>query len=730
MRKSIDRLLIISTTALLLSSFLALASAPTVGAGIFAVAFLQLAVWPLGEYLERRLPWYHYATNGIAALFAATLPLWVSQLGLLPAVIALIMYIQAHKLAHRKERKDFYQLFLMCFLLLIAACGLGPDATVGIAMLCFLISSVWAIMGLQIRTEVNQVGPSGLADILPLSEREPEPTSPSPSLMDWGMLRAVGMVCIAAALLTAALFFGTPRMEAGILGRSNILTPAETRRSTGLSDTVEVGQGGRIEVDHSPIMRVEFPDAPEGRYSGELYWPSSTMDTFSAGVWDRLGGPYAIRDSRPRPVPVDTGDRAAVAREPGGQGRLVRQVIYLDQVPRTGLPCLASPVRLSSQGATVSWNPLEDGFFVQVDRLKSPSISYEVVSEVITPPPRQLRNARADYASSMSRQDYFLLTRHTLQDETVRLVQELTEEHDTLYDKARALEAWLGSDVFAYTLDEPALPRHSPIDAFLFEARRGHCELYASALALMLRTLGIPTRVVSGYRGGEWNPADRSYTVSRDMAHLWVEVYFLDYGWVTFDPSPRAQEDVLSALERAQLMLSRSQWRLRIFWYRRIIGYEGGFTLERLKGAGQGLIAWTISPFTNRLNGTSPGPRRDGILSRLALPGLLASLALFAVYLRFRGRSRKTPQKLTEAQRRAIVLLDRVRRVLKRRGIDCERRTAGELLAAARSAELAEAEEVAEAIRMYNEARFGNRPLERSQLKQALRLIRPSRVAR
>ena len=159
---------------MLLSSFLALASAPTVGVGIFAVAFLQLAVWPLSEYLERRLPWYHFATNSIAALFAATLPLWASQLGLLPAVIALIMYIQAHKLAHRKERKDFYQLFLMCFLLLIAACGLGPDATVGIAMLCFLISSVWAIMGLQIRTEVNQVGPSGLADILPLSEREPE----------------------------------------------------------------------------------------------------------------------------------------------------------------------------------------------------------------------------------------------------------------------------------------------------------------------------------------------------------------------------------------------------------------------------------------------------------------------------------------------------------------------------------------------------------------------------
>lgn len=729
MRKSIDRILQVSTAALVLSGILALWSAPTVGGGIFAIGLVQLFAWTVGEPLDRRHGWYRYLTNGVTALFAATLPFWVKSLGLLPAVIALIMFIQTHKLAHRKERKDYYQLYLMCFLLLVAACGLGPDPAIGAAMLCFLISAVWALLALQIRTEANQVGPSGMADVIPLSEHEPNAVSSRTGLLDWGLMRAVGMVCFAAALLTAGIFLGMPRMEAGILGRSNILASAETETATGLSDTVEVGLGGRIRIDRSPVMRVEFPEAPDGRYDGELYWQSGTMDSFTTRIWDRLGGPYAIEDSRQRSVPIRTGKSSEVAREPAGDGRLVRQRIFLEEVTRTGLPCLASPLRVTSDGSSISWNPLEDGYFVQVDRLKSGSISYDVVSEVVTHSPEQLRSARTDYEGSMSGQDYFLLTRHNLQERTVRLVQELTEQYETPYDKARALEAWLSSTAFVYTLDEPVLPRYSPIDAFLLEARRGHCQLYASALALMLRTLGIPTRVVAGYRGGEWNESDKAYVISRDMAHLWVEVYFLDYGWVTFDPSPHYDAGDVSMFGQVSESLSRSQWRLRIFWYRNIIGYDGGFTLERLRDWGEGLFVWTVSPYTGYQEGNPESGRRGGKLAALALPVLLACLAAGGLYLRFRRRRGQEGLTLTEAQRRARILLDRVSRQLRRQGINCEQRTAGELALAARGKPNVRAEHVTEALRTYDEVRFGQRPLDRSRLKALCRQLRATRPA-
>ncbi|MFO7975513.1 MAG: DUF3488 and transglutaminase-like domain-containing protein [Candidatus Hydrogenedentota bacterium] len=726
MRRSIDTLLNVSTAALLLSSFLALAADPTMGPGIMVLGGLVLAVWPLGEYLDGRYAWYRYLTNGATVLFALTLPVWVGTFGLLPAVIALIIFIQVHKLGHRKERKDFYQLFLMCFLLLIAGCGLGPDAAIGIAMLCFLISAVWALWALQVRTEASRVGPSGLADIVPLSEREPEPTGPSVSLLDWGMVRAIGVVCVASALLTAVFFFGTPRMEAGILGRSNVLTANSGQRRTGLSETVRIGEGGRIEADHRPVMRVKFPDIPGGQFGGSLYWRSSTMDRFrtNKGVWERRGGPYVIRDARPSTIPLHTGDASVVEREPFGRGRKVHQSIYLDEVPRSGLPCLSSPLRLECEGATVSWDPEQDGYFVQVDRLKSSSISYEVISEVVRPRPQQLRNAKRDYRRAMSGRAHELLTRHDLGERTVRLAQRLTEEHDNLYDKARALEAWFSSEEFVYTLDTPSLPQGAPVDAFVLEARRGHCELFASALALMLRSLGIPTRVVSGYRGGEWSPADQAYIVSRDMAHLWVEAYFLDHGWITFDPSPQRDEEIVPWHRRVTLALSRWQLRLRILWYRNIVGYEGGFDLARLKDWGRGIFAWTITPYTGWLAGDSSVNGRTDFLLVLVLPLTLALVVLIVIYLNIRRKSHRRARFLTGGQRRAVHLLGRVTQVLRRRGIECQGKTAGELLIAARSANLEKCGPLAEALDTYDEARFGNRPLTKARFKELRRNLR------
>ncbi|HOD49602.1 MAG TPA: DUF3488 and transglutaminase-like domain-containing protein [Candidatus Hydrogenedentes bacterium] len=727
MRRSVDRLLSVSTAALLLSSFLALASAPTLGADIMTVGLLLLALWPLGEYMDGRFTWYRYATNGATALFSVSLPMWVGLFGLLTAVIILIIFIQAHKLAHRKERKDFYQLFFMCFLLVVAACGLGPDASIGLVMLFALVSAVWALLALQVRTEISQVGPSGLADVIPLSEREPEAVSHSARLLDWGTVRSVSVVCIASVVLTAGFFFGTPRMEAGILGRSNLLAADEAATQTGLSDTVEIGQGGRIAADHTPVMRVEFPDNPDGRYDGALYWRSNTMDTFTAGVWERLGGPYGIHDGRPRAVPLATNDPSAVAREPTGKGQQVRQSIYLEDVPSGGLPCLPSPLRLECDGATVNWDPVQDGHFVRVERRKSATISYQVVSEIVNPTPEQLRGARTNYDRVISGRDYFLLTRHTLEQRTVRLAQQLAEGQDTPYDKARALEAWLGSDAFSYTLDTPSLPRHSPIDAFLFEARRGHCELFASALALMLRSLGIPTRVVSGYRGGEWSETDRAYIVSRDMAHLWVEAYFLDYGWVTFDPSPQSGSGFGSLLERAQLAVSRLGLRLRIAWYSGVIGYKGGFNLGRIKDLGGGFLTWVFTPYTGLLDDGGPMDKRPGFLSFLALPGMVASVVLALVYVRLKRKSPRSSNVLTDTQKRAVHLLARVNRLLKRRGIDSRGKTAGELLLAARNAHLEESGPLTEALHTYNEARFGKRPLDKVRLKQLMKGIRAVR---
>ena len=81
---------------------------------------------------------------------------------------------------------------------------------------------------------------------------------------------------------------------------------------------------------------------------------------------------------------------------------------------------------------------------------------------------------------------------------------------------------------------EPA----DPLADFLFERRKGHCEYFASAMAVMLRTLGIPSRLVTGFQGGAYNPVSGWSVVRASDAHSWVEAWIDGRGWITFDPTP------------------------------------------------------------------------------------------------------------------------------------------------------------------------------------------------
>ncbi len=121
---------------------------------------------------------------------------------------------------------------------------------------------------------------------------------------------------------------------------------------------------------------------------------------------------------------------------------------------------------------------------------------------------------------------------------TYALSRRLTGEAPTVYDAVSAVERHVRGQ---YTYSERPPTREYPLEAFLFEDRIGYCQQFSGAMALMLRMVGIPARVVSGFSPGERGGEDRREYEVRDLdAHSWVEVYFPDIGWVTFDPTPRA----------------------------------------------------------------------------------------------------------------------------------------------------------------------------------------------
>jgi transglutaminase-like putative cysteine protease len=108
----------------------------------------------------------------------------------------------------------------------------------------------------------------------------------------------------------------------------------------------------------------------------------------------------------------------------------------------------------------------------------------------------------------------------------------------TPYDEAAAIEAYLRSDKFSYTLQPKTPPPGTdPIDYFLFTSHAAYCEYFATAMGDMLRSIGIPTRLVNGFGPGNFDPTIQSYVVRGEDAHTWVEVYFPGFGWIPFEPT-------------------------------------------------------------------------------------------------------------------------------------------------------------------------------------------------
>ena len=205
-----------------------------------------------------------------------------------------------------------------------------------------------------------------------------------------------------------------------------------------------------------------------------------------------------------------------------------------------------------------------------------PITEYHAVSDISQPPPGSVRIATGEVPVQADR--YLQLP--NVNPEVRQLATRISAPAPTSFDKASAIEHYLLTN-YSYSLQQPALLRErqpgrnswsDPLSFFLFERKQGHCEYFASAMAVMLRTIGIPSRVVNGFRGGEFNSLTGSYIVRARDAHSWVEAYFPGQGWIGFDPTPPDPKPSASSWDRAQMYLDA----MREFWREWIINYDFG----------------------------------------------------------------------------------------------------------------------------------------------------------
>ena len=163
--------------------------------------------------------------------------------------------------------------------------------------------------------------------------------------------------------------------------------------------------------------------------------------------------------------------------------------------------------------------------------------TYDMVSLVSTATNEDLRRAGTDYDASIT--DHYLQLPGDLPERVRELAGRLTRTADTPLDKARAIETYLRGESFTYSQDIEAPPTSSDgVDHFLFETRTGYSDYFASSMAVMLRSAGVPARLAAGYAPGEFDEASGLNAVRDSDSHAWVQVYFPEFGWVDFEPTP------------------------------------------------------------------------------------------------------------------------------------------------------------------------------------------------
>jgi len=292
-----------------------------------------------------------------------------------------------------------------------------------------------------------------------------------------------------------------------------------------------------------------------------------------------------------------------------------------------------------------------------------------------------------------------------------------------------AIENRLKRD-YQYTLDRPVEGNH--IEDFLFRTRAGHCEYFASAMVMLLRSLGIPSRVVNGYYCAEWNQIANAFTVRQSDAHSWVEAYFDRYGWMTFEPTPAAGIGRAAPLSPLMLAYGQVMDALKVRWYRYVIDYNFRDQLVMIRSVVR--LQAAVSRFFDRLafgqNGFDAAQGYDGttvfglaLVLIMCAVGALGGFFLLQALLRRLGQTRRAGPKRS---RMLVRFYAEICDLLRRRGLVREpHETPGEF--AVRVSEQPGLEPMQQVTDWYYRERYGEvppSPAEREKIKHFKETLR------
>ncbi len=516
---------------------ISLAALAQQGAASTQVVAMSMALLTLGYFVSWRR---RYRPNipaklAIMALTLAALVSFLRQVYLQPydpriPLAELFVWVQVLHGFDLPRAKDLLLSLVSSFILIALAGSFALSATYGLAVLAWLGAALPALYFIQ-------------ASRMRLLSTRPEKAVVRPPTLK-GMLTMLVALVLTISLAGLAVGAFVPRVNASYL-RS---LPFSLRRALPSSSAYGFSNPGYPGLPYRPPdsplpvnpeayfgfspyldlrARGKLVDAPvmKVRSTEPAYWRGMTFTSYNGYSW------LAPEEE---PTRLRTAEQPFEVDYPPTEAHLasatVIQTFYLERAQ-------PSVIFAAFRPATVYFP--SDFIYRDSSGLKSPfelddGLVYSVVSHYVAPGDHLSSSLLEVPADSML--PYLELP--PLPDRVVELAREIAPAGAGPYRRALAIEEYLRGN-YRYSLDIPPLPQgEDAVDHFLFGARAGYCEHFASAYAVLCRLSGIPARVVTGYSTGEYNPFTGLYEVRLGDAHAWVEIYLEGVGWITREPTP------------------------------------------------------------------------------------------------------------------------------------------------------------------------------------------------
>ncbi len=513
-RPGVERVFEIAVVLLTANGFLALTAANRLD--VFSILVMVAA---LGGRLYlifggriHRAPRVAVSLISLGYILFFALDFWVVS-GFITAAVRMLFFFTALRLITAEQNRDYLLLGVMSFLHLVVVSMFVAGVEFVAALVGFLVLAVLAYTAFEIRRGCR----SAPVVMGPL-------TDTAAGRLGRRLVLLSGVLAVGILLLSFALFWAIPRSFA-----TNWTAPLRGDYTVGFSEEVNLGATGSIAIDHTPVLRVE---EASGTNLDRLKWRGLALHHFDGVRWSSPATEEALVEPRKgQYVLPGRGRRTA-------DGPRVHYEVDVAPMATRFLFIAGEPEMIAGTFSKL-WVTNTGSY--RAPLLPYQPLRYQVMGRLPGGDPPRVANV-VELFSDKFRGLYLDLP--AIDSRIEELAHRLAKPHRGARAQAAAIERYFRNE-FGYSLALPEQRAKDPLAHFVFERREGHCEYFASAMAVMLRTLGTPTRLVNGFLGGVYNPLSGQQVIRSSDAHSWVEAYLPGRGWVEFDPTPPGPDQAM-----------------------------------------------------------------------------------------------------------------------------------------------------------------------------------------